>query len=107
MGLRQGLAVGINFGGVLLLTRAIGPGNYGLYSGALGVFTFLQLLAQMGVGVYLLRREGEVREAIYHQAFTLLLVSGAVGVSLALLGLPFLERWVRLTDFGSVALVLF
>src|SRR5215217_3866789 len=105
--LRQGLGVVINLGGVLLLTRTIGPENYGLYAGALSVFTFLQLLSLLGIDVYLLRREGEEREEVYHQAFTLWLLLGGAGMSLALLGLPLLERWVRSTSFGPTAMVLF
>jgi PST family polysaccharide transporter len=61
----------------------------------------------MGIGVYLVRREGEEHEEMYHQAFILLLSLSILGMSLALLGLPLLESWVRLTGFGPVALVLF
>lgn len=104
--LRQGLGVALNFGGVLLLTRAIGPGNYGLYAAALGVFLFVQFLTQAGIPVYLVRREEEQQEA-YHLGFTLLLLLSVGGMLLTILGLPLLERWTRLEDFGPVALGLF
>src|SRR5829696_5376922 len=82
--LRQGLGLAISLVGVVLLTRLIGPANYGLYAGALGLLTFLSSVARMGVDVYLVRRGGPMDEGIYHQAFCFLLVSG---FGLSVLGL--------------------
>jgi PST family polysaccharide transporter len=97
----------ISLGGVLLLTRTIGPDNYGLYTAAFGVFTYLQSISQLGIEVYLVRREGEEDAKAYHQAFTLLVLLGIGGMLLALLGLPLLEEWVRLEGFRPVAKVMF
>ncbi|MCL1463443.1 oligosaccharide flippase family protein [Argonema galeatum A003/A1] len=105
--LRQGLGVIISLAGVLLLTRVIGPEKYGIYAAATSIFLYLQMLSQLGIEVYLVRREGEEQLGVYHQAFTLLLFQGLGGMLLAVLALPLLEKWVNLEGFRSVAQVLF
>lgn len=105
---RQGLGVTINFGGILLLTREIGPESYGVYAVALGIFMFLLNVALWGVNVYLVRREGEEDgDETYHQAFTLLLLLGAASTALAVLAIPLIEGWVRIEGFAPAALALF
>jgi O-antigen/teichoic acid export membrane protein len=105
--LRQGLGIGIGVVGVVLLTRAIGPAAYGLYAAALGIYSFLLILCQWGVNIYLVRQEVEPQLQDYHQAFSLLLLLGLAAGGLGILALPFLERWVQLEGFGPVALALF
>lgn len=108
LSIRQGLGVGIGFGGILLLTRAIGPTEYGFYAISLGLFMFLLNVSQWGTPVYLVRREGENLEEIYHQAFTLLLlVGGAVTVLMVFVGVPLASRWVGLEGLEPVALAMF
>src|SRR5690348_18196375 len=79
---RQGIGILFGLAGVLLVTRIIGPTEYGLYAASLGVFNYLQTLGLWGVNVYLVRREGEDRSDVYDQAFTLLLALGAGGALL-------------------------
>lgn len=105
--LRQGLGVIISFGGVLLLTRIIGPEQYGFYAAATAIFLYLQILSQLGIEVYLVRREGEEQLKVYHQAFTLLLLQGLTGMLLASVALPLVGAWVKLEGFRPVAQVLF
>lgn len=97
--MRQGLGLGIGLGGVLLLTRLIGPANYGLYAGSLGLLTFLSLVSQMGVDVYLVRREGVTDDSVYHQAFVFLLLTGVSLSVLGLLGAPLIVRWMENEEF--------
>lgn len=105
--LRQGLGVIVGLGGVLLLTRAIGPEKYGLYAAILNVFVYFQSICQLGIEIYVVRREGEEDSQVYHQAFTLLLLLGLGGMLVSLLGLPLLQNWVRLEGFSSAASVVF
>ena len=105
--LRQGLGVIIGLGGVLLLTRAIGPEKYGLYAAIINVFGYFQSICQLGIEIFVVRREGEEDAQVYHQAFTLLLLLGVGGMLLSLLGLPLLNQWVRLEGFSSPAQVVF
>ncbi len=107
LAMRQAIGMVLSVGGVLLLTRAIGPEQYGLYAAATSIFTYVQNLTQLGLAVYLVRREGEEVLEVYHQAFTLLLILGLGGMLLGLLGRPLLEGWVRLEGFGFVSQVMF
>ncbi len=107
LALRQGLGMAISLGGVLMLTRLIGPENYGLYAGTFGIFWYFQTVFQMGVEVYLVRHEGEERAEVYHQSFTLLLILGIGGMLIAFLGLPLLQYWTQLKGFNDVARVMF
>ena len=108
LALRQGLGMAISLGGVLLLTRTIGPDKYGLYTAAYGMFWYLQIISQLGIEVYLVRgAENEEKLDVYHQGFTLLLLLGLSGVLFGFLGLPLLQAWVRLEGFGPVAQAMF
>lgn len=102
LAMRQSIGMAISLGGVLLLTRLIGPEQYGLYAATAGIFWYIQTVCQMGVEVYLIRHEGEENLTIYHQGFTLLLLLGLGGMVISLLTLPMLQSWVRLTGFSDV-----
>src|SRR5438552_1662681 len=107
LALRQAIGMAVGLVGVLLVTRTIGPGNYGLYAASLGLFGYLQTLALWGVNVYLVRHEGQDRRETYDQAFTLLLALGIAGALLAVAGLPLLKQWMRQPDLGRVAAPMF
>lgn len=98
---RQGAGVLIGLVGILLLTRVIGPSQYGVYAGALAIVVFAAGIGRLGVEVFLVRREEPPDSAVYGQAFTLLLVSGLLLAGISLLSLPLLRAWT-LSD-GNVA----
>ncbi|MGE5141265.1 MAG: oligosaccharide flippase family protein [Rudaea sp.] len=94
LAVRQGMGVGLAFVGMLLLTRIIGPVGYGLYFTAFGIAIFLSQVSRFGVDVFLVRRKQAPDDAVYHQAFSFLLLSST---GLALLGLalsPLMGRWL-------------
>lgn len=93
--LRQGIGLGIGVVGVLLLTRLLGPTDYGLYVGSLAVVTFVAELAGLGVAVHLVRREEPPDRYVYSQAFTLLLLAGMAVAGLGLLVGPLLRLWLE------------
>lgn len=99
MAARQSLGLVISLGGVLLLTRLIGPEQYGLYSGALGVVTYGSSLARLGLDVCLLRRAQEPRPEVYAQAFTLLLMSSGLVIGFAFLAWPLAKVWLGGSGF--------
>lgn len=105
--LRQGLGVGISLVGVLVLTRLIGPADYGLYAGSLGITAFLSLTARMGIDVYLVRKEVEVDETLYHQAFSFLVVAGSVLGGVGFLLSPLIVSWMADPRFSAPLRVLF
>lgn len=84
LAMREGAGVALSLGGVLLLTRLIGPANYGLYAGSLAIVAVLGLVGRLGIDVCLIRREEAPDVEMYHQAFTLLLIAG---LGLAFLGI--------------------
>ncbi len=107
LAIRQGMGMVISLVGVLLITRFIGPEQYGLYASAFGLFYYLQSVSQLGIAVYLVRHEEESDVTIYHQAFTLLLLVSLLGVGLSLVGVPLLSQWIGLKGFGLLAQMLF
>jgi len=105
--LRQAAGTTVNVVGVVLLMRTIGPGEYGVYAAAAGLLAALQLVAQMGVGVFLVRAEQGDREEVQQVSSTLLLGSGVAGVLLGAATLPLVERWTRMEELSAVALVVY
>lgn len=75
---RRGFTVILQLGGVLLVTRLLGPSAYGVYHSALGLHTFLCSIGLMGVNVYLVRDKHASTRALYDLAFWWLLVFGIV-----------------------------
>jgi O-antigen/teichoic acid export membrane protein len=106
LALREGCGIILSLVSIVLLTRMIGPQQYGLYAAVFGVFTYLYNLGQFGVLVYLVRMEEEHPKA-FHQAFTLLLCIGFLLTGgLWLGGFSLLEQWINLPGFGAVAKVM-
>jgi O-antigen/teichoic acid export membrane protein len=106
---REGLGMLISIGNVLLVTRAIGPSQYGIYATAYGLSQVLHTFGHLGIGIYLIRQEGEQTRKDYDQAFSLLLVLGSLYVSGSFLCLPLIEVWLNIDGFASVyrAFILF
>lgn len=104
---RQGLGILLSAVGIILLLRALGPEEYGLYAAVLGINQYLFSLGHLGIGVYLVRREGETRVQDFQQALSLLLVLGAGLFLLAWASLPLLGRWLGMEGFAPVALSIF
>ena len=99
---RHSLSLVIHLLGVMLLTRAIGPNNYGVYVGALGVQTYLYAVSSSGSSCSSSATAKTVSDAEFDQAFTLL---GAIGVSVATIvffALPIVEGWIGIEAFAAV-----
>lgn len=93
---RQGVGTLINIAGVLLLTRVIGPAQFGLYAAAVGVFAATQLVAQLGMNVYLVRHPEEPAPEMYHQAAVVLAGSAALFAAGGVVLAPVIEQITRL-----------
>ncbi|WP_448621574.1 oligosaccharide flippase family protein [Geodermatophilus sp. URMC 65] len=69
--------------GIVVLTRIVGPANYGVYAGLLGLAVFLQVLTRFGVDAYLIRRAPEEISLVHERvALGFLLISGLSGWAL-------------------------
>lgn len=107
MSLRLAAGAGIGLIGITLLTRFIGPANYGIFTVAHATLVYFITMTECGIGVYLIRLERDAPED-FHQALTLLALFSVVGI---LLGLPvafLLEHFYGLREvrMGVIAMVL-
>lgn len=107
LALRQGLGVGINLGGTVLLTRLIGPGEYGLYTAAAGILAFMLSLSQIGLNIYLVRQQGDLEVREYHQVFSLFLISGISLTAISFAFLPLIQHWTQIKNLDGVAMAMF
>jgi PST family polysaccharide transporter len=68
---RQSLGMFLSVVNVLLVTRIIGPSQYGIFAAAYGMVAVIATAGTWGLDVYLLRKVTEPEAAEYSQAFTL------------------------------------
>ncbi len=96
---RYGLGVIVSLGNMLVMTRWIGPHNYGLFVTAIGLAAFLSTLARAGLDTYLVRRETAPEKRTYDVASTVICCT-SIGVTLAGAALaPLLVRWYGSREF--------
>ncbi|MCX5893124.1 MAG: oligosaccharide flippase family protein [Deltaproteobacteria bacterium] len=106
LSIRQVLGIVVGIWGVLFLTKTIGPGAYGLYSAALGIYLYIYQIFRLGIGVYLIRGEKELPVIEFHQAFCCLFLLGILGTIIGILILPVLKLWVSLDGLVAIIFVL-
>ena len=84
--MREGIGIIVRAGGMILLTRMIGPTQYGLFASPALINIFLVTVVLTGMDTVLIRRPG-LSDDWFHFVFTYLLVTsiivGAVGVALS------------------------
>jgi hypothetical protein len=104
---RLAAGAGIGIIGISLLTRFIGPTNYGIFTAAHPVLSYTVTLTEYGVGVYLLRLDRDAPDE-FHQALTLLLIFSAGGVLLVLGVIILIEHAFDLREirFAIFALIM-
>jgi PST family polysaccharide transporter len=78
MAVREVLGIVVRLGGIVVLTRVLGPTTFGLYASALAITTVLGIIASLGAEVYLPRSEEEPTIRTYQETTASLLVSGCV-----------------------------
>lgn len=88
MALRHGLATAIGVVGVVVLTRELGPGEYGRYVGALGIVLYVTTLTRFGVEIFLVRRPEAPDPHVYRTAFTLMLLGSCTVAAVGILAAP-------------------
>ncbi len=92
----------LSLAAMFLITRAIGPGQYGIFASAYGLTIFLQSFGNLGIGIYLVRQEGEREARLSHQAFALFVVLGGLVITIAALAAPLIESWSRLNGLTQI-----
>lgn len=98
---RQALGMAIHVVGTILVTREIGPSDFGAYAVALTALTYLFAVAQLGVGTYLVRAP-ELRPGQPEVAFTLLLACSVLAGAFALAAFSLLGNFLGSGDVTAV-----
>jgi O-antigen/teichoic acid export membrane protein len=98
---RQLLSIGLKLGGVVLITRVLGPAGYGAYLSAFNIYGYVMLVGQAGVGVYLLRHEGDVAEQIYGTAYSLLLGMALILLTVLQVCTGWISAWIQIPGFDN------
>jgi O-antigen/teichoic acid export membrane protein len=100
LAVRQLLSLGISLVGVVLLTRLMGPTDYGRYAGSIAIVVFLVLVGRLGVDAYVIRRPEPIGPQLYGLAFATMAVSGVVLATTTVVLAPLVLD--RLVDPGFV-----
>ena len=82
LSLRLAAGAGIGLIGITLLTRFIGPTNYGIFATAHATLVYFITMTECGIGTYLIRSERDSPED-FHQGLTLLVLFSGVGAAAA------------------------
>lgn len=97
LAVREAVGAAVRLAGLVVVTRRIGPSDYGIYTAAAVYSSLAVLVAQMGCEVFLVRQPGPLESRRYDEAFTFLLATStlmaAVGIGLTFLLAP----WIRPT----------
>lgn len=101
--LRRASSIVLNLLNIVVLTKLLGVGGYGLYTAAIIIYGYVSSLSHLGVGVYLIRQE-TASETDYHQTFTLCATLSIVGLIGGAAAIPFVAR---LSDIDGLMPVLF
>lgn len=104
---RQLVGMALSFAGLAALVRFTGPGAYGVYVSAFAFYTYAVMLLGLGLDVFLVRQSEEPTSADLDHAFTLALVSGGLGLLLALPGAAAAEAWTGAPGLESAMVGLF
>src|SRR5947207_4871057 len=91
--------------GISLLTRFIGPANYGVFTAAHAILVYIITTTECGIGVYLIRLNRDEPEK-FCQAFTLLMLFSLAGVILGVVLAPLLGRFFKLHEMQTAVLAL-
>lgn len=103
---RQVVSILLKLIGVMLITRVLGPASYGAYVSAFNVYQYALLLGQAGVGVYLLRHQGDVAESSYRTAYTILVGMAVILTFGVEAGTGALSSWIGVEGFDDVMQVM-
>ncbi len=93
---RQIVSMGLSVIGLLVITRIIGPTNYGPYVAALGICQYAQNVGQAGIHVFLVRQADAVDRKTEDIATALLLLFGGTVVVLLEASTSLIAQWVTM-----------
>lgn len=103
---RQVISMGLSLIGLLVITRIIGPTNYGPYVAALGICQYAQNIGQAGIAVFLIRKADAVDRRTEDIATALLLLFGSAVVGGLEASTGLIARWVTMPAIQPLLAVL-
>src|SRR6185437_15042264 len=92
--------------GLLVITRIIGPKNYGPYVAALGICQYALNVGQAGIAVFLVRQANALDRKTEDTANALLLLFGGAVVCLLELSTNLIAQWVTMPAIKPLLIVL-
>ena len=99
---RQALGMALGLIGIVLITRIIGPQQYGFFAACVAILGYIRSFASLGIDVYLVRKPGDLTQEDLNQAFSFLLVVTTVfGVGLYILRDP-MARALGMPEVGPL-----
>lgn len=84
LAMRQVAGLAVRSVGLLLLTRYIGPGNYGIYAASVAIATVVASVCRFGTEVYLTRLRAAPVGPHEEQVFSFLVTAAAAALAIAL-----------------------
>src|SRR5882757_1804048 len=99
---RQIVSILLKFVGVILITRVLGPANYGAYVSGTNIYNYALALGTAGVGIYLLRHDGDVPELSYATSYSILMMMALLLVVSIEMGASALANWTGVAGFEPV-----
>lgn len=99
---RQVVSILLKFVGVMLITRVLGPAGYGAYVSGISIYQYAATISYAGVGVYLLRHEGDAPEMSYGTAYSILMMTGLPLLAGIEMGAGVLANWTGVAGFEPV-----
>src|SRR5688572_6897124 len=104
---RQAIGTAISIAGVLLLTRIIGPAQYGLYAASIGIYLVAQMFAQLGINVYLIRSEQDIDSGSRATATAMSLALGLLITGIVMASAASIESLTRLGGLAPIVVAVF
>lgn len=101
--LRRASSIVLNLLNIVVLTKMLGVGGYGLFTAAIIIYGYISSLSQIGVSVYLIRQESATDDD-YHRTFTLCAALSLVGLAGGAAAIPFVAQ---ISGIDGLMLVLF
>jgi O-antigen/teichoic acid export membrane protein len=106
LALRQGLSLGLSLIGLLVITRSLGPAQYGWLMLALSWVTLVTEVVDLGLPYYLIRYQRKELVLFQGQVLTFMVaLSSLLALGLVLLA-PTLADWLKIPPLVSLVLIM-
>ena len=106
LAIRQLLSLSLSLASLLIITRHLGPKQYGWVVIALSLIPFTASLADMGLKTYLIRKEGECTSKLQGEVLLSLIINGSLITCVTILASPFISQWLGIPELSAILAVM-